>query len=136
MSFVFGKTLVCRDLDTVVRLARSSNLDCITLDGEKGSSKGVLTGGYIHPERSRMANYDKYQAIVGKHSMGTYQLSLSMQSQSWKRYRQVISELTRRWKLTKTRLPKVKAVLVSYLLKLEFIWRRKLISRLSVQTRS
>ena len=47
ISFVFGKTLVCRNMDTVVKLAKTSNLDCITLDGEKGSSKGVLSGGYV-----------------------------------------------------------------------------------------
>ena len=66
ISFVFGKTLVCRNMDTVVRLARTSKLDCITLDGEKGSSKGVLSGGYVSLDRSKMANYDRHQAAVGK----------------------------------------------------------------------
>ena len=44
ISFVFGKTLVCRNMDTVVRLARTSKLDCITLDGEKGSSSSPVWG--------------------------------------------------------------------------------------------
>eukprot|EP00092_Neocalanus_flemingeri_P039072 GFUD01042533.1.p1 GENE.GFUD01042533.1~~GFUD01042533.1.p1 ORF type:complete len:863 (+),score=306.67 GFUD01042533.1:271-2589(+) len=68
MSFVFGKTLVCRSMDIAVRLARTSSLDCITLDGEKSSSKGVLSGGYISRERSKMANYTRYQTAVGKHA--------------------------------------------------------------------
>ena len=29
ISFVFGKTLVCRNMDTMVRLARTSKLDCV-----------------------------------------------------------------------------------------------------------
>jgi len=77
MNFVFGKTVVCRNMDTVVKLAKSSNLDCITLDGEKGSSRGVLSGGYISLEKSKMANYDKYQAIVGKLGDITAELEFS-----------------------------------------------------------
>ena len=57
MQFMFGKYLVCRDFPTVVEMARSTGLDCVTLDGEKGSGKGVLSGGYLNPEKSRMRNF-------------------------------------------------------------------------------
>merc|ERR1712129_345997 len=77
MSFVFGKTLVCRNMDTVVKLAKTSKLDCITLDGEKGSSKGVLSGGYISLDKSKMANYDRYQTAVGKLSDVTTEIESS-----------------------------------------------------------
>ena len=30
---VFGKTLVCRDMEKATQFARSANMDCITLDG-------------------------------------------------------------------------------------------------------
>jgi hypothetical protein len=41
----------------VVRLVRETGFDCITLDGEKGSAKGVLSGGYINKERSKMTHF-------------------------------------------------------------------------------
>ena len=33
---VFGKTLVCRTLEAASQLAKSDELDCVTLDGERG----------------------------------------------------------------------------------------------------
>ena len=31
---VFGKTLICRDMDSASQFARSSDMDCITLEGQ------------------------------------------------------------------------------------------------------
>ena len=61
MSFLFGRVLVCRDMATVVRLARETGVDCVTPDGERGSSKGVLSGGYVNREKGRMVNYARYR---------------------------------------------------------------------------
>ena len=33
MKHVFGKTLICRSMEVGTQMARSENLDCITLDG-------------------------------------------------------------------------------------------------------
>lgn len=33
MQYIFGKTLICRNLEVATQLARTTNLDCITLDG-------------------------------------------------------------------------------------------------------
>lgn len=54
MRFLFGKTLICRNLDVATKLARSTGLDCVTLDGDQVSSKGSLTGGYFNTSRSRL----------------------------------------------------------------------------------
>ena len=37
---VFGKTLVCRTLEAASQLAKSDELDCVTLDGEEGGVRG------------------------------------------------------------------------------------------------
>ncbi|KAK1603912.1 hypothetical protein QYE76_027585 [Lolium multiflorum] len=37
---VFGRTVICRDLETATRVARSNSLDCITLDGDQVARKG------------------------------------------------------------------------------------------------
>ena len=34
MKHVFSKTLICRNIETATQIARTQNLDCITLDGE------------------------------------------------------------------------------------------------------
>lgn len=33
MLTVFGKTLVCRDIDVASQYAKSANLDCVTMEG-------------------------------------------------------------------------------------------------------
>ena len=33
IKHVFGKTLICRNMETATQIARTQNLDCITLDG-------------------------------------------------------------------------------------------------------
>ena len=57
LKYVFGNTLVCRDLKTAVELAKKHGVDCITLDGDKGSSKGVLSGGYFDPAKNKLQLY-------------------------------------------------------------------------------
>ncbi|KAJ3670865.1 hypothetical protein LUZ60_008291 [Juncus effusus] len=49
---VFGRTVICRDLDTATKVAKTNGLDCITLEGDKVSKKGGMTGGYYDYRRS------------------------------------------------------------------------------------
>ena len=61
MEFVFEGALVCRDMKTVVQMAKVTGRDCITLEGDKSSCKGVLTGGYLDKEKSRLGGWVKYR---------------------------------------------------------------------------
>ncbi|KAK7075389.1 Structural maintenance of chromosomes protein 3 [Halocaridina rubra] len=54
LKYIFGRTLICRNLEVATLLARSTRLDCVTLDGDQVSSKGSLTGGYFNTSRSRL----------------------------------------------------------------------------------
>ncbi|XP_045128734.1 structural maintenance of chromosomes protein 3-like isoform X1 [Portunus trituberculatus] len=54
LKYIFGRTLICRNLEVATHLARSTRLDCVTLDGDQVSSKGSLTGGYFNTSRSRL----------------------------------------------------------------------------------
>ncbi|EEY67985.1 chromosome segregation protein, putative [Phytophthora infestans T30-4] len=49
----FGKKLLCRDLDTCVRYAEQTNMDCLTLEGDMVHRRGALNGGFKDPRRSR-----------------------------------------------------------------------------------
>jgi structural maintenance of chromosome 3 (chondroitin sulfate proteoglycan 6) len=54
LRYIFGKTLICRNLEVATQLARTTQLDCVTLEGDQVSSKGSLTGGYFNTSRSRL----------------------------------------------------------------------------------
>ncbi|XP_057473114.1 structural maintenance of chromosomes protein 3-like [Actinidia eriantha] len=53
-SQVFGRTVICRDLDVATRVARTDGLDCITLEGDQVSKKGGMTGGFYDFRRSKL----------------------------------------------------------------------------------
>ncbi|KAL8587035.1 Structural maintenance of chromosomes protein 3 [Nucella lapillus] len=54
MKHVFGKTLIARSMEVATQIARTQNLDCITLDGDQVSRRGALTGGFYDTRRSRL----------------------------------------------------------------------------------
>ncbi|RWS06904.1 structural maintenance of chromosomes protein 3-like protein 2 [Dinothrombium tinctorium] len=64
MKFIFGKVLICRSLEVATQLARSTSLDCITLDGDQVSHKGSLTGGYFDSRRSRLELHKTHTALM------------------------------------------------------------------------
>lgn len=35
MRFIFGKTLICRNLEIATTISKQSMLDCITIDGDQ-----------------------------------------------------------------------------------------------------
>ncbi|TGZ85420.1 chromosome segregation protein sudA [Ascodesmis nigricans] len=51
---VFGKTIICPDLNIASQYARSNGLNAITLAGDQANRKGALTGGFHDPRRSRL----------------------------------------------------------------------------------
>lgn len=63
VSQVFGKTLICRDIDKAAQYSKSENLDCITLEGDQVSRKGALTGGYYDTRMSRL----EQQRLINEH---------------------------------------------------------------------
>nr|CAH7720080.1 unnamed protein product [Callosobruchus chinensis] len=67
MQFVFGKTMICRDMAVASKLAKTARLDCVTLDGDKAESKGVLKGGYYDPSLSRLESYRNRKNIFDQH---------------------------------------------------------------------
>lgn len=54
VNHVFGKALVCMNLEAGRAYARSHKLNAITLQGDRIDSKGILTGGYHDNKRSRL----------------------------------------------------------------------------------
>ncbi|QNP95683.1 YALIA101S10e00650g1_1 [Yarrowia lipolytica] len=51
---VFGKTIVCINLQVGAAVQRNHNLNAITLGGDRVDAKGVLTGGFHDPKKSRL----------------------------------------------------------------------------------
>lgn len=54
LRYIFGKTLMCRNLERATELTKTTGLDCITLEDDQVSSKGCLIGGFFNKSRSRL----------------------------------------------------------------------------------
>lgn len=59
IKFVFGKYLIVKDTDTFPQFA-NSGFDCLTLDGQHASRKGVLIGGFHKPGASLLDQYQDF----------------------------------------------------------------------------
>lgn len=49
---VFGRTMVCKDMEVALKVAHRDNLDGITMEGTQVNKKGVLKGGFYDVSRS------------------------------------------------------------------------------------
>ena len=43
VSQVFGRTVICRDLDVATKVAWTDGLDCITMEGQEGMLDEILS---------------------------------------------------------------------------------------------
>ncbi|KAI9709999.1 MAG: Structural maintenance of chromosomes protein 3 [Bogoriella megaspora] len=57
-SQIFGKTVICPNLQIASQYARSHGVSAVTFDGDQADKKGALTGGYHDARQSR---YDAIQ---------------------------------------------------------------------------
>lgn len=80
MKYIFGKTLICRNLEVATQIARTSNLDCITLEGDQVSHKGALTGGYFDTRRSRLDLHKAHMQLMNEITEQERQLSQHRQT--------------------------------------------------------
>ncbi|EON65649.1 chromosome segregation protein sudA [Coniosporium apollinis CBS 100218] len=51
---VFGKTIICPNLQVAAQYARSHAVSAITPEGDRADRKGALTGGFHDPRQSRI----------------------------------------------------------------------------------
>lgn len=64
---VFGRTLICRDINVATQFSRKYGLDTITMDGDQVSSKGAIRGGFVDMRNSRLRTFFSY--IVAEKEM-------------------------------------------------------------------
>lgn len=60
MQQVFGKTVVCPNLQVAGQYARSHSVSAITPDGDRSDKKGALTGGYYDTRKSRIDGLTRF----------------------------------------------------------------------------
>lgn len=65
ISQIFGKVIVCHDLQAGTELAKQFKLSAITLDGDRLDLKGVITGGYRDFKKSKI-DLIKFQSKKAK----------------------------------------------------------------------
>eukprot|EP00798_Chlamydomonas_sp_ICE-L_P031778 gene31778-6975_t len=59
---LFGKTVLCRNMEIAGQVARTADLNCVTIDGDQVSKRGALTGGFHDVSHSRLENLRQVKA--------------------------------------------------------------------------
>ena len=62
MQQVFGKTIVCPNLQVASQYARSHGVSAITPEGDRSDKKGALTGGYHDIRNSRLDGITRFRS--------------------------------------------------------------------------
>ncbi|XP_042430532.1 structural maintenance of chromosomes protein 3 [Zingiber officinale] len=87
---VFGRTVICRDLDVATNVARNNSLDCITLEGDQVNKKGGMTGGFYDFRRSKLKFFD----TVRQNKMSIHSKTLEM-DEIGKKLKEIDQEITK-----------------------------------------
>ena len=77
MAHVFGRTLVCKDLDIATEWAKKSGLNCVTTSGEQVDRKGAMTGGFHDTRMSRISTFTS----VREHGAAEEELRAKMEKE-------------------------------------------------------
>ena len=51
---IFGRTLICRNMEVAGKVSKEHDCDCITMEGDQSSRRGTLTGGYYDQRQSKL----------------------------------------------------------------------------------
>lgn len=106
LRYIFGKTLICRNLERATELAKTTGLDCVTLEGDQVSSKGCLTGGFFNTSRSRLEMQKKrteYVAMIQEFEDQLHDVRTKLKSTEV-----TINEIVSEMQKTETKLGKSK----------------------------
>ncbi|XP_074570435.1 structural maintenance of chromosomes protein 3 [Curcuma longa] len=87
---VFGRTVICRDLDVATNVARNNSLDCITLEGDQVNKKGGMTGGFYDFRRSKL----KFVDTVRQNKMSIHSKTLEL-DEIGKKLKEIDQEITK-----------------------------------------
>ncbi|XP_072993969.1 structural maintenance of chromosomes protein 3 [Typha latifolia] len=89
-SQVFGRTVICRDLDIATKVARTNSLDCITLEGDQVSKKGGMTGGFYDFRRSKL----KFVKIIRESKLLIHKKTVELE-EIGKKLKEIDQEITK-----------------------------------------
>ncbi|XP_013173489.1 PREDICTED: structural maintenance of chromosomes protein 3 [Papilio xuthus] len=108
MKYIFGKTLICRNLECATELGKQFHLDCVTLEGDQVSSKGSLTGGYFNQSRSRLEMQKTRSELMEQ--IGTLERELSALRQELSSTETSINSIVSEMQRTETKQGKAKDI--------------------------
>ncbi|XP_028160169.1 structural maintenance of chromosomes protein 3-like [Ostrinia furnacalis] len=108
MKYIFGKTLICRNLECATELGKQFHLDCVTLEGDQVSSKGSLTGGYFNQSRSRLEMQKTRSELMEQ--ISTLELELSSLRQDLSKTETSINTIVSEMQRTETKQSKAKDI--------------------------
>mmetsp|Transcript_39668 Transcript_39668/g.93971 ORF Transcript_39668/g.93971 Transcript_39668/m.93971 type:complete len:1207 (-) Transcript_39668:191-3811(-) len=66
MLEVFGKTLLCENIEVASTYRKSHSVACVTIDGDKLAKKGSMRGGYLDTNQSKIKLNKQLKELTGK----------------------------------------------------------------------
>ncbi|KAL0227262.1 hypothetical protein P9112_014586 [Eukaryota sp. TZLM1-RC] len=63
---IFGRSLLCRDIELAVSLSTEHRIDCVTIEGDLVARKGPLTGGHLGSRPSRLSIYYRLNEHISR----------------------------------------------------------------------
>lgn len=106
LRYIFGRTLICRNLERATELAKTTGLDCVTLEGDQVSSKGCLTGGFFNSSKSRLEMQKKrteYMTMIDQFEDQLHEIRTKLKTTEV-----AINEIVSEMQKTETKLGKSK----------------------------
>ncbi|ORX64475.1 RecF/RecN/SMC protein [Anaeromyces robustus] len=79
---VFGKAIICPNIEIASQFARTDNINAVTLDGDRADRKGTLTGGFIDNRKSKLEailNISKYKDLLDTESSNNKKLKAEIE---------------------------------------------------------
>lgn len=64
---VFGRSIVCPNLQIAAQYARSHGVNAITPEGDRSDRKGALSGGFVDPRQSRLDGVQRLSRARAEH---------------------------------------------------------------------
>jgi len=80
---VFGKAIICPNIEIASQFARTDNINAVTLDGDRADRKGTLTGGFIDNKKSKLEailNIAKFKELLDNESSNNKTLKAEIEN--------------------------------------------------------
>ncbi|KAF6214588.1 hypothetical protein GE061_009331 [Apolygus lucorum] len=68
ISYLFGRILLCRNLEIATKVAKEYRCVCVTIQGDRVVGGGPMTGGYVDSNAASRTQYQAYHSLQASYA--------------------------------------------------------------------